>query len=623
MFIVILSEYHEHMKISFYITILIVAASFVIGSDASALFVQQIPADCDVTPEHEWCQELCHYEPEYFWWCTQEPERDPVIIIPGFSASQNKNVLYKDEEGGEWKFALFFNVYKTLIVKLKNNGYVEGEDLFIAHYDWRQSNAESAHEYLLPIIEEAKENTNASNVDIVAHSMGGLVAGAYIQSDEYGDDVDQFITLGTPHAGAANAYVAWEGGEYPLTWKSGIRFRLNVVEEALKKVHNQQDLPRPASIRQFFPSVRELLPIGSFIQRDGESVARSDMAEQNPFLQGLYDAFGSIFGVDVTTIAGSNSETIESINLFSGRTKEDRRLDRWRDGHPNPDPPQTNTSEGDSTVLLSSAHVGESNITLDGVQHSKLPNRATDRIIELLGLNEVVVEEFEYVVPTSIFGITILSPLDAVIEGPGGLILSKDQNDFGVDIAEYDDDPNDPDDPKVITIGNPPEGEYVITYTGTGSGEYDVITSYADEDETVSSVKHGSTTLGAVAVESVVIGGGSVSIVDDYDVEGLLSQLIAIVKQQKKDKEFWGGDERHIKKPAEKALKEFQRYEKDVEKELQKKKGKHGDKSDKHLKKYYKELEKLEKGLHKVSEHSDVSELLSILEKIKMYSPAL
>jgi pimeloyl-ACP methyl ester carboxylesterase len=47
---------------------------------------------------------------------------------------------------------------------------------------------------------------DASRVDIVAHSMGGLVTRQYIQSAEYADDVNKLAMLGTPNHGSHMSY---------------------------------------------------------------------------------------------------------------------------------------------------------------------------------------------------------------------------------------------------------------------------------------------------------------------------------------------------------------------------------------------------------------------------------
>jgi hypothetical protein len=50
-------------------------------------------------------------------------------------------------------------------------------------------------------IERAQADSGASQVSLIAHSMGGLVARAYVESALYGGDVAQVFMLGTPQAG--------------------------------------------------------------------------------------------------------------------------------------------------------------------------------------------------------------------------------------------------------------------------------------------------------------------------------------------------------------------------------------------------------------------------------------
>ena len=70
-------------------------------------------------------------------------------------------------------------------------------------------------EYLKEAIREAKDK-GYQKVNIIAHSMGGLLARAYIQSNDYQNDVENLIMVGTPHKGSPNAYYIWEGGD-PIT----------------------------------------------------------------------------------------------------------------------------------------------------------------------------------------------------------------------------------------------------------------------------------------------------------------------------------------------------------------------------------------------------------------------
>ncbi len=61
--------------------------------------------------------------------------------------------------------------------------------------------AEENAPYLLEAIDQALAATGQSRVILIAHSMGGLVSRAYLESDLYRGDVAALFTLGTPHVG--------------------------------------------------------------------------------------------------------------------------------------------------------------------------------------------------------------------------------------------------------------------------------------------------------------------------------------------------------------------------------------------------------------------------------------
>lgn len=88
-------------------------------------------------------------------------------------------------------------------------------DVYAVPWDWRLTFDKAAEYFLKPKIDEIKRDTGVSKVDIVAHSMGGLVARSYIQSDAYANrrDVDRLIMLGTPNLGSTNAYWLMGGGD--------------------------------------------------------------------------------------------------------------------------------------------------------------------------------------------------------------------------------------------------------------------------------------------------------------------------------------------------------------------------------------------------------------------------
>lgn len=455
---------------------------------------------------------------------TAPPEPDPIVIVPGITASLNVGTIFADETSDplSWSFAPRARpFYQALIDRLAEQGFVENQNLFIAHYDWRNPAAAAATNYLKPIVDHAKQTADASKVDIIAHSMGGLVSRAYIQGPDYQDDVDQLITLGTPHLGAADAYVAWEGGEFPERWGRGLRFYLRAVEAALVTKH-AAPLPRPLSFRTFFPSLEDLIPIEQFVERNDAPLPINDMAEQNEFLQTLQASIASLALVTTTTFAGTDLDTLGSISVDGERSAIDILLSRWRDGHPDPEPIPVDTVVGDLTVLLSSAHIGTDNTTISGARHDKLPEETQEEVLEALGLDNTG-DHIAIATPESYMGTVILSPAYAKITGPDGSQFTcdttKQEGDFACVVDETD-----PNGPKLLVIADPEPGDYEITLTGTDTGEYTAITCFSDENEDTCTQREGTTEPGKQETFSLEVTEDSF-IPPVEDVGDLLCQM--------------------------------------------------------------------------------------------------
>src|SRR3989344_8668463 len=126
------------------------------------------------------------YQIPWLWGAKPAGEFEPVVVIPGILGSWEKD--------GEWVLDPITHIYDNLIDTLLANGYVEDETLFKFPYDWRKSNVITA-QLLADKIQEIKEICECVHVDLIAHSMGGLVASQYVASDTYGNDVDQVLYL--------------------------------------------------------------------------------------------------------------------------------------------------------------------------------------------------------------------------------------------------------------------------------------------------------------------------------------------------------------------------------------------------------------------------------------------
>jgi pimeloyl-ACP methyl ester carboxylesterase len=130
-------------------------------------------------------------------------------------------------------------------------------DVRIFGYDWRLSNVENARKLRAFVLDAWDLDSRSSNgderVSIVAHSMGGLVARACIESPELRGYrfVKQLITVATPHLGSPVVFSHMNGTSFPFP----------PLNEWLLSRRSQQEL----TLR--LDSVAEMLPVFDFVAR--------------------------------------------------------------------------------------------------------------------------------------------------------------------------------------------------------------------------------------------------------------------------------------------------------------------------------------------------------------------
>ena len=105
--------------------------------------------------------------------------------------------------GPFWKI----DAYSSLIDKLKSLGYQSGQTLFVFDYDWRQTNVETADR-----LAKFVSKIGAPEVDIIAHSMGGLVTLLMLHKEDQRTRIHKIIFLGTPFLGSMNTFATLSEG---------------------------------------------------------------------------------------------------------------------------------------------------------------------------------------------------------------------------------------------------------------------------------------------------------------------------------------------------------------------------------------------------------------------------
>ncbi|MED4751696.1 lipase/acyltransferase domain-containing protein [Brevibacillus choshinensis] len=242
-------------------------------------------------------------------------QKTPIVFVPGLFGSMSDQIV---PGTGDWNFGLAKTAYEPMILLLEGMGYRMGKELFVAFYDWRQPIAYSA-EYLVQTIAWAKQVTGSNVVNLICHSMGGLVGRTYVQSDMYQSDVAQMIILATPNAGSPVSYCYWAGGKLPST----VVPIKNVVElyMTVYLAYLERGLPRNKleAIHRNFPSLLDLVPArvyGDYLleRRDGVEmfVPYDYLLIKNRVVDELNSQMDVIFarGIPVTLIAGIGQSTV-------------------------------------------------------------------------------------------------------------------------------------------------------------------------------------------------------------------------------------------------------------------------------------------------------------------------
>jgi len=204
---------------------------------------------------------------------TEATVRRPVIIIPGILGSLPTSEGLKTYASAIIKEGYWSHSYKTpleldpidhtyngLIDYLLARGYQGDKTLFVFPYNWMQDTSATAQQ-LAQKLADVRQACGCTQIDLVTHSLGGLVARSYMQSDSYQGDIANLIQLGTPNAGAVEDYQVWESGEF-----AQITVPNKILEVILQAVASPKtDTEKVVLLREFMPSIGQLLPVFDYL----------------------------------------------------------------------------------------------------------------------------------------------------------------------------------------------------------------------------------------------------------------------------------------------------------------------------------------------------------------------
>ena len=400
-------------------------------------------------------------------------------------------------------------------------GYKNGCTMFDVPYDWRMDINKAKNEYLKEWIDKAKEVAGTDKVNIVAHSMGGLLTRAYIQSNKYDEDINRFAMVGTPNHGSANAYYIWEGGDPQLAdrlnepWYLRMDFYTNSLDanHIILYCYPLCFRPYPSKaicskkraykmVHDHVPALKQLMPTFDDVLSKG-TISK----EENTFLKGLNldddrnrmvnDNYDDPTKVMTKIFAGTDKGTIETINV--GNPPENG--DFYPDGVPlddDPDRPEI----GDGTVLADkSAKVdflvapNATDGTLKEGSHAGLINTFLGEIVVFITEGVSSLSSSEKVLkfakssldtPTSVMAFCIEGRVQPYLVGPNGngsginyLTGNRENNIPGAGVSIGADAGS-------ISINNPSDGTYSVYLKGIYNEDYNIRISYMNDNDSIS-----------------------------------------------------------------------------------------------------------------------------------------
>lgn len=372
----------------------------------------------------------------------------PIVIVPGMFSSWNKEEILenKNSNNADWKLLGFVKEYDGIIKTLKNLGYKENENLFIWPYDWRQSISDIATQLDIYLSTNVVSKPEIQTINIIGHSLGGLVARTWVQSGQNKDKVNRIITLGSPHQGVIQPYRAWEGGDVSQD-NSVLSFGAQVLLQINKKGFQTNR----EAIQKIFPVLIDLLPSSPYLIRksDNSEITKSQMTVWNSWQEKLNLASQTIYSI-FDAVAGTGIETPNKYLVTKPNTI-DFLLGNWTDGKPVGTIHQT----GDGTVNESRAIFFDDTSYLLNKNHGDIiaSKEGIQKILDILAIDYTSEAIIEGKATTFAPGLLFL------LQSPATIVVSHNGQ-------EYRDEEG------ILFIPNAHEGTYSTTITGTANGEY-------------------------------------------------------------------------------------------------------------------------------------------------------
>ena len=425
----------------------------------------------------------------------------PVVLVPGMLGSSAEGwnthpVMGKTTYYDQSELHLHDPMDRPGWWQLETSLYFKSIHYIESPWDWRMPLDRAVDEYLIPAIDRAKKKSPTGKVNIIAHSMGGLLVRSYIQSDRYRKDIENFSMVGTPNQGSANAYYLWEGGD-PKTiddltdyiLDAGVNLYWQTTEslyEDTYKLGSLKSTDYPSIVKLYInhvPTARQLLPTYGFLSFSLKKITAAgnvntylEDLNSDPRRMALMGPPSEKDKIKTRMYFSQSEDTIYIVNVSPLAQQ------RYADGVPNGAP--LFMKDGDGTVRQDSARFSCNKsenwaecLELSG-PHSKLINTGKDKIISdmypattaMSSVNSMAISTLE-VSPSGTLSLIFTGRVAPLVTDSLGQKIGVDQvsGEFVEEISGGSVTTGT--DVSTITLKSPADGAYTIDLVGRHPGD--------------------------------------------------------------------------------------------------------------------------------------------------------
>lgn len=317
---------------------------------------------------------------------------DPIIFIPGLMGSIGGDMLGRQ---GKWSFGAAGWIYRPFIRKLEELGYKQNQNLFICYYDWRKNCDEIVNDYLIPLILQIEKSYPDRKINLLCHSMGGLIGRSYIQSRRYTNNIRNLIFMSTPNKGSIEAYYLWSVGKVKKRDKEE-KGLFDIIHNGyvwllIKMLKIPLEVDNIKRLHDSFPGLGELIPSDDYgpvlcyknKQDKCLFIRRKHMAFSNSFLNELNKNIDTLISnvENIYCIIGTNNSTDKMLILDGEALLNNKEV--YVIG-------SVKTTEGDGTVIVPSAIINNSNNFIIEGNHGGILGGSIQIISNILNLDQTL-----------------------------------------------------------------------------------------------------------------------------------------------------------------------------------------------------------------------------------------